>query len=140
MNLEWTRGEVPGTAYAYNSSGWIDTSLFKQWLCKHFLKHTVSTCPLLLLLDEHSSHYQPELIRYAKANNIILFCLPPHTTHITQPLDVSVFKPLKVNWQECCHKFLQEHPGRVVTKYQFSELFNQAWNMSMTPGNICAGF
>ena len=62
---------------------------------------------------------------------IILLCLPPHTTHITQPSDVSVFKPLNVNLQECCHKF-QEHPGRVVTKYQFSELFNQAWNMSMT--------
>ena len=46
---------------------------------------------------------------------IILFCLPPHTTHITQPLDVSVFKSLNVNLQECCHKFLQEHPGRVVT-------------------------
>ena len=140
VNIEWTRGEVPGTAYAANSSGWIDSNLFKQWLCKHFLKHAVSTRPLLLLLDGHCSHYQPELIRFAKANDIILFCLPPHTTHVTQPLDVSVFKPLKVNWQECCHKFLQEYPGRVVTKYQFSELFNQAWSMSMTPGNICVGF
>ena len=59
---------------------------------------------------------------------------------MTQPLDVSVFKPLKVNWQECCHKFLQEQPGRAVTKYQFSELFYQAWSMSMTPGNIRVGF
>ena len=25
-------------------------------------------------------------------NNIILFCLPPHTTHALQPLDVAVFK------------------------------------------------
>ena len=45
-------------------------------------KHVVSTHPLLLLLDEHSSH----------------FCLLPHMTHITQSLDVSVLKPLKVNW------------------------------------------
>ena len=90
VNIEWTRGEVPGTAYAANSSAWIDSNLFKQWLCKHFLKHAVSTRPLLLLLDGHCSHYQPELIRFAKANDIILFCLSPHTTYVTQPLDVSV--------------------------------------------------
>ena len=28
-----------------------------------------------------------------------------HMTHETQPLDVSVFKPLKLNWQACCRHF-----------------------------------
>ena len=37
VNLKWTRSEVPSTTYAADSSGWIDTNLFKQWLCKHFL-------------------------------------------------------------------------------------------------------
>ena len=80
VNVGWTRGEVRGTAYAANSSGWIDSNLFKQWLSQHFMKHAVSTRPLLF---GHCSLYQPELIRFAKANDI-LFCLPPHMTHVTQ--------------------------------------------------------
>ncbi|KIM88254.1 hypothetical protein PILCRDRAFT_814163, partial [Piloderma croceum F 1598] len=31
--------------------------------------------------------------KLAEENNIELFCLPPHTTHRTQPLDVGVFGP-----------------------------------------------
>lgn len=27
--------------------------------------------------------------------DIVFFCLPPHTTHALQPLDVAVFKSLK---------------------------------------------
>ncbi|XP_065894182.1 uncharacterized protein [Dysidea avara] len=30
LNMEWTRGEVPGTTYGLSDSGWIDTELFKQ--------------------------------------------------------------------------------------------------------------
>ena len=32
------------------------------------------------------------------------------------------------------------HPGRVVTKFQFSSLFRQAWSKGMSIDNICAGF
>ena len=28
-------------------------------------------------------------------NNILLVVLPPHTSHLLQPLDVSIFSPLK---------------------------------------------
>ena len=58
--VDWTIGKVPGTAYAANSSGWIDSNLFKQWL--PVLKHAVAAHPLILLLDGHSSHHQPELM------------------------------------------------------------------------------
>lgn len=102
--------------------------------------YAVGAQPLLVLLDGHSLHYQPDLIRYAKVHQIILFCLPPHTSHESQPLDVSVFKSLKSNWQNACHKYMQTNPGRIVTKYQFSELLNKAWTKTMVPSTICAGF
>ena len=35
---------------------------------------------------------------------------------------------------------MQSNPGKVVTKYQFSELLSKAWNKTMTPSTICAGF
>ena len=82
-----------------SAKGWVDSELFRGWLMDHFLQYAVAARPLLLVLDGHSSHYQPELVQYAKEKDVILFCLPPHTTHESQPLDISVFKPLKQNWQ-----------------------------------------
>ena len=32
------------------------------------------------------------------------------------------------------------NPGKVVTRYQFSRLFNQAWMKGMTVSNVCAVF
>ena len=95
---------------------------------------------MLLILDGHSTHYQPDLIKYAKENQVILLYLPPNTTHESQPLDASVFKPLKQNWNAACHRFMQENPGKVITKYNFSPLLNEAWNKTMTPQVISNGF
>ncbi len=80
LNHDWTDGEVPGTTYGLSSNGWIDSELSCGWLTQHFLKHTVGARPLLLLLDGHSSHYNPKSIRYAKDHGVIVLCLPPHTT------------------------------------------------------------
>ena len=140
--MEWREGEVPGTSYGLSNKGWVDMELFRGWLTDHFLEHAVGVRPLLaiVLLDGHSSHFQPDLIRFAREHDIILFCLPPHTTHESQPLDASVFKSLKQNWQDACHDYVQTHPGKAVTKYQFSELLHKAWDKTMTPTVICAGF
>ena len=140
LNLLWTKGEVPGTRYGLSDSGWIDQELFHGWFAEHFLQHAVSPRPLLLLLDGHSSHFEPQTIRFAKENNIIVFCLPPHTTHEAQPLDCSLFGPLKVHWTSACHDFHQKNPGKIITKYNFSALFSQAWFKSITPETICSGF
>ena len=67
-------------------------------------------------------------------------CLPPHSTHESQPLDASVFKPLKQNWNDACSKFMQQNPGKVITKYNFSPLLNEAWNKTMVPKVMTAGF
>lgn len=56
-----------------------------------------------------------------------------------QPLDTAVFGPLKKSWNEECHEFIHSHPGKVITKYQFSEIFSKAWLKSMVPANI-SGF
>lgn len=89
----------------------VDTELFKGWLVKHFLTFAVGGRPLLLILDGHTTHYQPELIKFAKKHEIILFCLPPHTTHESQPLDASVFKSLKLHWHDACHSFVEKILG-----------------------------
>ncbi|KJZ69210.1 hypothetical protein HIM_11410 [Hirsutella minnesotensis 3608] len=49
----------------------------------------------LLILDGFSSHHTYPFIEYCRRNGIVLFSVPPHLTHLLQPLDVVVFQPLK---------------------------------------------
>ena len=67
-------------------------------------------------MDGHCTHYCPSTIRAAAKHQIILFTLPPNTTHISQPLDKGVFGPLKVNWEQVYHQYLLENPGKVVSR------------------------
>ena len=96
--------------------------------------------PLLLMFDGHSTHYQPAVVRFAKEPGVIMLCLPPHTTHESQPLDCGVFGPLKTKWSENCHQFFQKNPGKVITKFNFNKLFSEAWLKYLIPANIIAGF
>ena len=111
-----------------------------MWFVRHFLLHAPPVRPILLLMDDHSSHYQPSAIHRAAEEGIIMFVLPPHTSHLTQPLDKGCFGPLKMHWKKECWEFLVSHPGQVVTRYQFSAIFSRAWANSMTMSNVVAGF
>ena len=140
LNEPWTRDEVSGSRFAVSDSGWIDQELFFYWLRDHFMTNAVAARALLLLLDGHSSHYEPASVRFAKENSIILFCLPPHTTHECQPLDCSLFGPLKVCWRQVVHDFYRKNPGQAVSKLNFCSIFRQAWLKAVTPDIVCAGF
>ena len=96
--------------------------------------------PLLLLLDGHSSHYNPEFIHFPPQKGVIVFALPPNTTHLSQPLDRVCFKALKQCWDEQCNLSMSDNPGKTITIYQFSELFAAAWKKAMTPQNITSSF
>lgn len=90
LTLDWAKGEVPDTMHEVSTTGWVDTLLFKTRPTDHLLTNAVADQLILLTLDGHGSHYQPELIAYSKKNGVALFCLPPHTIHESQPLDISV--------------------------------------------------
>lgn len=125
----WIRDEIPGSRYGVSDKGWIDQEL-----------NAVSQRPLLLLLDGHSSHFEPKTIQFAKDNDVVIFVLPPHTTHECQPLDVSFFGALKRHWQQSCHQFYQANHGVVISKLNFCKVFKPAWLKAICPTNICNGF
>ena len=134
-------GAVPGTLYGLNpNSGWIDGEIFKEWFLRHFLVFAPAGRPLLLLLDGHSSHFQPECIREAASHGVIIFCLPPNTTHVCQPLDSTCFHSLKSHWSNACDEYMSANPGKIVTIYQFSKLFASAFTKAFTPRNITSSF
>ena len=93
----------------------INTELFEGWLEEHFIRHAVPGRPLLFL-DGHSTHYQPDVMHFAHDHDIVMLCLPPHTTHEAQPLVVGVFSSLKSQWTQVCRDYFHNNPGRVITK------------------------
>lgn len=139
-NPKLAEGEVAGSYYGLSKNGWINSELFDAWFLNHFLKYVPQTRPLLLLLDGHSTHYSPRTINLAAEQGILVYVLPPNTTHLTQPLDKGCFSPLKVLWRQACHDFRRANPGRVVARYEFSELFSEVWYSAMSARNIVASF
>ena len=139
LTPELTKGEIPGTLYGLSSNGWIDMELFSGWLCNHFLKFASKFRPLLLLLDGHASHYCPDVIKMAAKEKVIIFALPPNTTHLTQPLDRACFSPLKTQWKQIVQAFVA-HNHRPVGRYDFSSLFAHAWVNAMSMKNVMSGF
>jgi len=47
----------------------------------------------LLIIDGHVDHITTILIAHYMEHDLLI--LPPHTSHVLQPLDVSAFSPLK---------------------------------------------
>lgn len=140
MAPEMAHGEIPGTLYGFTEKGWMTAALFHNWFKKLFLRYAPASRPLILLLDGHSSHYCPNTIDLTIKNGIIMFALPPNTTHLTQPLDKGVFGPFKQHWRRVCHDYLFSHPGHFISGYNFSSLFSKAWLESMTTKNAMSGF
>ena len=108
LSTEWTKGEVPDTLYGMSEKGWTDIELFHYWMTNLFIQNIPPACPVMLLLDGHSSHYEPDTIRIAQNEEVVVLCLPPHTTHVSLSLDVSFFCPPKTYWSDSCHKYVQD--------------------------------
>uniref|UniRef100_A0A1X7TFC6 DDE-1 domain-containing protein n=1 Tax=Amphimedon queenslandica TaxID=400682 RepID=A0A1X7TFC6_AMPQE len=132
-------GAVPNTLFVTSDSGWITSELFVEWF-KFFIQNIPPTRPVLLLQDGHGSHVSIELIELARANDIHLLCLPSHTSHLLQPLDVGVFKSFKSNFNKACSNYMSQNPGRVVTVDVIASLVGEAYPASFTPMNIMKGF
>ena len=53
----------------------------------------------VLIGDNLSSHMNPDVVKAYEENNIAFICLPPNSTHLTQPLDITFFRAMKLKWR-----------------------------------------
>ncbi|KAE8224052.1 hypothetical protein CF319_g3001 [Tilletia indica] len=94
----WVNNDLPDTTLlAVSPNGYTDDILALKWI-KHFDARTKGMTKgnkRLLIFDGHGSHCTKQFIDYCNEAKIIPFSLPPHSSHILQPLDVSVFQPMK---------------------------------------------
>jgi hypothetical protein len=128
-------------AIATSPNGWTDNELGLEWL-KHFNRCTAnrSTGPYrLLILDGHESHHSIDFERYCQENKIITLCMPAHTSHLLQPLDVGCFGPLKKVYGRQIEHLIRCNITH-VSKTEFFPAFYAAFQATMTEKNIKAAF
>lgn len=80
-----------------SAKGYMDSDLFVNWLENVFVPHCGKERPVILIMDNLGAHLTPRAIDVAKANQVELLCLPAHSTHLLQPLDVRIFNVVKAN-------------------------------------------
>ena len=93
----WLDGGPEGATYDCNASGWMESNNFYKWFSEVFVPYVLDGHKLLFL-DGHGSHISLELIDKAREQNIILFKIIAHSSHVLQPLDVAVFSSAKSTW------------------------------------------
>jgi len=82
---------------ATSQNGWTTNEIGLEWI-KHFELYTQPRTTggyRLLVLDGHESHHSADFELYCQEHNIITLCMPLHSSHLLQPLDVGCFGPLK---------------------------------------------
>lgn len=126
---------------AGNKSGWMTATEFLTYI-DHFIKFTKPTPeePVLLLLDNHSSHVDINVVEKAKANSIIMLSFPPHCTHRLQPLDVGINGPFKSYCTKGQDNWLRNHPGKTMSIYEIPGIVKSAWPLAATPVTIMNAF
>ena len=93
----------------------------------------------MLVLDGHESHANAKFDEYCKANSIISLCLPAHSSHLTQSLDVGIFGPLKRAYSVQI-SFLAQANITHITKDDFFLAFRTAFEAVLMEQNIKGGF
>jgi hypothetical protein len=124
-----------------SENGWTTNEIGLDWI-RHFEQATGSRrkgAYRLLILDGHESHHSINFEQYCKDNSIITLCMPPHSSHFLQPLDVGCFSPLKAAYGKQIEKMMRMQITH-IQKEDFFDAFIEAFSASMTPDNVRSGF
>ena len=121
---------------------WTTNKIGLFWLQTVFNEYTKARTVRqyrLLILDGYESHATPEFDRFCLDNAIITLYMPPHSSHLLQPLDVGCFSPLKRAYGhqiEICIQLGRNH----IDKLDFLEAFKPARATALDSSNIHSGF
>ena len=134
LDLHWHFGA--------SQKAWTSNALGFDWLVRVF---DPMTRPAdlnrirLLICDGHDSHISAKFVAYCIENNICLFLLLPHSSHLLQPLDVGVFGPLKAAVSADLDKLIRVGVNR-LEKVEWVESYIRARPNAFTEKNIRAGW
>lgn len=125
----WTENGPRGARYNRTKHGWMDGATFEEWFAVHFLPVLTQQPGKKVVIDDNlSSHISPNVLRLCQENNVAFVCLPPNSTHLTQPLDIAYFRPLKMKWKLALTAWKESEQGRktqCLAKDQFPALLKK---------------
>ncbi|QRW23020.1 DDE superfamily endonuclease [Rhizoctonia solani] len=134
---KWKDNNPLHANFTVTDNGWTNTNVCLLWLQDVFDAEThekAAGLPRLLIWDGHVSHMSYEAAVYAWENNITLFCLPPHSTALLQPLNKVAFGPLSKALSEEIEK--ASITGQPAQKEDFPRLYVAARQEALTPETI----
>lgn len=141
----WLEGGPPKTRYNRTKSGWFD-SIFEDWFFSVMLPIMKKQDGKKVLIgDNLSSHINLKVLQACEENNVAFIALPPNSTHMTQPLDIAFFRPMKLYWRGILDEWKGTYDGRrlpTVPKNVFPSLLNKLWlKITINGGeNLRSGF
>ena len=93
----WFDGLPGDWRFEVSPNGWTSDEIGLRWLKKLFIPSTSRTKGIyrLLILDGHGSHLTPQFDEICEQNKVIPICMPAHSSHLLQPLDIGCFAVLK---------------------------------------------
>ena len=128
--------------YAYSATGYMTEDIFIKWINRTLIpyynairvKHSKENQAGVIIMDNCSAH-SSEIINEILITNGI-FCMPliPHSSHLTQMLDVGIFGTAKVNQQRI--------RGNSTLSIQTNQILKMigAWRASTHPYAITSSF
>ena len=138
--------EKEDASFATSAKGYTNTEITWQWFQEVFEPRThpakgINQHPILVL-DAHSTHVENyEFVKYAIDHNIHLVCLLSHSTHILQPLDVSLFGPLTTYYkQELENHVLQQGPHGTIKKRDIIPMLQRVRFKTFKPETIMSAW
>lgn len=140
----WTEG-YSQAHYNRTKSGWFDQFCFEDWIKTIAIPYLKKQSGKRILIgDNLSSHLTTEVIKICYENDVHMIFLPANATHLTQPLDVAFFRPMKMAWR----KILEEwkvgpgHREASLQKDVFPRLLGKLMKsiQEMGPENVRSGF
>jgi hypothetical protein len=142
MTQWYTLEELHGkTILQTAATGYTNDEISLGWL-EHFNEHSAKTslgAKRLLILDGHGSHHTKQFIQYCDDNGIMPFGMPPHLTHLLQPLDVVVFQPLKHYHAKALNIMVRD--GLVnITKIEFLSCIEDVRRQAFKESTILSAF
>ncbi|KAK9688573.1 DDE superfamily endonuclease [Popillia japonica] len=138
---EYKDGIPPGSIiFMSQKSAYVTTEIFLLWLRNHFAPRKPEGTGVLIL-DGHSSHCSSvDTLEFVVETNIVLLCLPSHTTNYLQPHDRALFKTLKSYYYDPCNCYIRMNPNRKISTLVFGRLLTKAWVQAATTENAISGF
>jgi hypothetical protein len=131
-----------GSRIEVSQNGWTTDQIGLRWLQKVFIPATTSRMTgryRLLILDGHGSHLTPQFDQICSENDIIPICMPAHSSHLLQPLDVGCFSPLKRAYGRLIEEKMRLGFNH-IDKLDFLEAYPQARTAIFSSDNIKSGF